>query len=154
MGGEVTVRFLLLTPFLAWAALCCALGCRGKEDQASFVSVVTWAGPEAPTTEQRTPGGVAVMVPEWLDRFPELRAEAFAEVDAQGPALWGWTMVIHEPGAFYVRESPTGLARGLVVYAPPEVHVAWRVAWAEDRPLLPALAHEVGHIIGGPGAGH
>lgn len=146
-------RTLTAFALLAIAGTMPLYGCSEQETATDYYPV-HFALPSAPLTEQQTPSGIAVMVPEWLDRFPDLKREAFAEIDGFSAALTGWSVVIREPGSFWTTESETGLARGFVAFDFGEVHVAWRVRPYEDRPLLPALEHEVGHITGGPEAGH
>ena len=97
-----------------------------------------------------TPLGTPLLLPSWV--APEFHAEVMAEVDAAlVPA--GWSVVVTVP-IFEAPASPTGLARGLCDYDARTLTVGWRVKACEDRPLLPALLHEVGHIHGGPEAGH
>jgi len=102
-------RTLHTLPFLLWAALC--VSCRQSEGDDLVPLPAAYAEP----TLQSTPGGHDVLVPEWLDRDPALRAEAFAEIDAVVPG--GWRVVIRDPGAYGILSSPTGLARGHTDYA-------------------------------------
>lgn len=98
----------------------------------------------APTVPPGTWQG-DVRVPTWLAAYPELVAEARAEIAAVGlPA--GYRVVIMDPGQFSAPSSPTGLAQGLCDPwgAQPTVYVAWSFPPA-SRPLLPMLAHEAEH---------
>jgi len=114
-----------------------------------------WKAGRAPGTIQQTPSGVRVEVPVWLDLHKELKAEAFQEIDIWADALQHrWLVVIRDPGAYWEESSPTGLTQGHVDYTPRELHVAWKSPEAFPRPLLPALEHEVGHVLYGPCKGH
>jgi len=139
-------RALLILSLLLWTALCPSCRESRSEDWHALPAIY----PES--TRQYTNEGRQVVVPEWLDRDPALRAEAFEEIDTLVPM--GWVVVIHDPGSYGILSSPTGLARGHVDFARLEIHVAFRFRPCEDRPLLPALEHEVGHVTGGPFAGH
>ena len=130
--------FALAAAVLALAVLGCAD--RSRSGAVSTGTVVL------------SPGGTPVEFPPWLAVWPDLMAGALAEVDAAGVPP-GWRVVVRLP-KFETAASPTGLARGMCDYDARTLHVGFRFAPCEDRPLLPALEHEVGHIFGGPLAGH
>ena len=100
--------------------------------------------PIPPTPTHRTPQGVAVVAPTWVT--PELLAEALDEIDAAGPPP-GYTVTIRLP-KFEDASSPTGLVRGYCDRDGKEIAVGFRFWPCEDRPLLPALLHEVDHAFG------
>ena len=99
--------------------------------------------PLIPGSIQSTPLGTLVYVPLWLDRDQNLKNEALAEIDSSGiPA--GIVVFIQDPGMYSWPPSPTGLAYGhtdMNTY----IYVAWRTNGS--YPLLPALIHEVNHVI-------
>ena len=94
--------------------------------------------------------GQRVVIPAWVPA--DLAAEAREEIAAAGLPD-GWTVIVRVP-VFETRYSPTGIARGLCMYKSRTIYVGWRVSAYEDRPLLPALKHEVGHALHGPTEGH
>lgn len=94
-------------------------------------------------------------IPVWLSQDAALRARAHAELDGQKPPLPpGWYVVIMDPGAFSTPDSSTGLAAGLTDLESHVIYVAWRFPRTSPGPLMPALAHEIGHALFGPGYGH
>lgn len=121
-------------------------------------------GDAAPRVAQRTPEGVQLFYPVWLDDHPARKAELLAELrdvvpepdrripsDQRGvPA--GVTVVVLDPGAYYAPYSPTRLASG-EWRAPSTIYVAWRPT--SSGPLVPALPHELRHLLtGDAAAGH
>lgn len=133
---------------------------------ASCVDAPTWS--EEPCRVEgrwvQSGRGVRVWAPVWLR--DGLLAEALAEVDstasqpdAQGrPGLigvpLGYEVVIQDPGAFSTPASPTGLARGMTDMSA-RIWVSFRMRPWEERPLLPALNHELLHVAtGDANAGH
>lgn len=122
-----------------------------------------------PGSWRRTPRGVRVWVPSWLRLAPDLLDEALTQIDTQRPDHYGRDprilasdvgvplgveVVIQSPGSFYTEFSPTRLARGLTDMRS-TIRVAWRVSWINERPLLPALGHELDHVVtGDPDIGH
>lgn len=93
----------------------------------------------APGRYVLSPRGTVVEVPSWIP--PALAAEAVAEIDSEAPPA-GWqvsirTAVWHEPGI--------GLVRGLARPHSRAIEVGWRLRPHEDRPLMPALRHEIDH---------
>ena len=96
-----------------------------------------------------------VTVPPWIAAHPELEAEARAEIDAAGVPEF-WVVVIRLPKFDDERYAGgTQLLRGLCDDDARRIDVGFRFSECEDRPLLPALEHEVMHsITGDPCAGH
>ena len=110
------------------------------------------ARPASPAPTHHTAGGVPVVAPSWAVRSENFEA-ALAEIDAACVPL-GWVVRIEVP-VFECEASPTGIARGLCDYGPKVLVVGWRAPCESQRPVLPALAHEVGHAVtGDPLAGH
>jgi hypothetical protein len=93
-----------------------------------------------------SPKGIIVDVPWWLIDSTDLIEEAINEIDMNVPE--GWRVRIEVP-VFATEYSNTGLARGMVDFDRRLIHVGWRHSPYEDRPLLPALVHEVQHIYNG-----
>lgn len=137
-----------------------ASGC-GGDSRPSPVASSCATQAAAPGVTARPPGryvtsprGVRVWAPDWLDG--SLLDEALAEVDSTQPEAdprlsgveagvpVGAECVIMDPGAFSTSASPTGVARGQTDMASVIV-VAWRMKPYEDRPLMPALGHELRH---------
>lgn len=122
-----------------------------------------------PGSWRRSPRGVRVWVPSWLRRAPDLLGEAMQQIDTQLPDHYGRdgrirasdvgvplhvTVIIQAPGSFHTYYSPSHLARGLTDMRS-EIRVSWRVSWFNERPLLPALGHELDHVYtGDPDIGH
>ena len=133
---------------------------------ASCVDTPTWSE-EPVRVEGRwvsSGRGVRVWAPVWLQGA--LLAEALAEVDstasqpdAQGrPGLLGvplgYEVIVQDPGAFSTPASPTGLARGMTDMQS-RIWVSFRMRPWEERPVLPALNHELLHVVTqDAGAGH
>lgn len=136
-------------------------GC-GPSSRTHYVGPGVEPGAPAPRVSTRTARGVQVDYPAWLDLHPALLAQALREVDTVtpepdtriDPALRGVPLgarVVVTDARFWSPSSPTGLAageqRGDVLY------VAWRPT--DSGPVLPALPHEVRHLLSGdPLAGH
>jgi hypothetical protein len=121
-------------------------------------------GTPSPRVSTTTTEGVFVEYPIWLERWPEQRASLLEELrsvvpeaDARIPADVrgvppGTTVIVLDPGAYYAPYSPTGLAAG-EFRSPALIYVAWR--GTSQGPLVPALAHELRHMLtGDPDAGH
>ena len=103
-----------------------------------------------PYTDMTPIKQIRVYFPFWLDDYPGYKLEAMTEIDKQNiPAEW---VVIVELPKF--SHPDHGLVRGVCDYNAKTLQVGWRFAPYEDRPLLPALQHEVDHIHGGPNFGH
>lgn len=166
-----------------WTALALAGGCNdggggGNGALASFdpsagdptdgsstpLPSVREPGDPAPRVAMITTDGVHLLYPVWLDHHPARKAELLEELrtvtpeadpripsDLRGvPA--GTTVVVLDPGAYYAPYSPTRLASG-EWRAPSTIYVCWRATG--DGPLVPALAHELRHMLtGDPNAGH
>lgn len=116
--------------------------------------------PEVSWSLTRTPGGVPVYVPDWLDGHPDLVLAALAEVDAteiegtgdtlldRDPATWPAAVVIGDPEGYPNRSSPTGIAAGHYDVARAHCWSAWTLTGnltPGDRRRLRALGHELGH---------
>lgn len=155
--------WLLVAVFCALAGAGQALLVSGCGPSTRYRSSPPRVGDQAPHYETRSPRGVRVLLPVWVRLHPGEEAAALAEVDSVvpeadpriDPALRGVpldvTVVVLDPGAYFAHYSPTGLAsgeqRGSTLY------VAWRGAPSGVR--LPALAHELRHLLtGDPLAGH
>ena len=91
-----------------------------------------------------------VVFPFWLDGYEGYKAEAMDEIDKQNIPS-DWIVVVELPKFSH---PDHGLVRGICDYNAKTLQVGWRFAPYEDRPLLPALQHEVDHIHGGPNFGH
>ena len=105
------------------------------------LSVVACAdSPAMRGANARTPAGVPVAVPSWVPE--DLRPELCAEVDAAGVPE-GWTGEVAVP--IFRPRCRDGLARGQCLRWCKRLVVGWRARPWEERPLLPALAHEVAH---------
>lgn len=166
-GGAQPPRRITRADELAWGTwagvvlglLACALGawlCSGCGDHSRAYGGTT-AGALLPSIDPRvwleTPGRVRVAVPQWLTRPAHAAklAELLAEVDASGvPA--GWSVWVGGIGA--LEGHPSGPAQGWCVAEHRMIVVAYRGPGEPVAPLLPALAHEIGHALHGPGAGH
>ena len=90
-------------------------------------------------------------IPWWVPTA--LRQEVRDEIAYERvPEDYRWQITVP---VFETTHSPTGLARGLCNYTDKVITVGWRHNPYEDRPLMPALAHEVGHArTGDPSYGH
>lgn len=122
---------------------------------------------------------IKVWVPIWLDKVPQLWDIAVQEIlhvktesDFRIPSNWEGVdpspgeyppvlIIIHDPGSFTMKTSPTALARGsweAFAYKGQNydvLRVSWRVQPYETTPVLPALPHEVRHrLTKDPNAGH
>jgi len=71
-----------------------------------------------------------------------------AEIASGQPHRSGWKVRIELP--VYGKSQ---LLRGHVDYGSGWIHVGWRFKQCEDRPLMPALRHEVCHVLTGAGHG-
>lgn len=121
-------------------------------------------GAPAPRVQVVTAEGVAVHYPVWLEAHPARLAEMFEEIrtvvpeadprissDVRGVPP-GTLLIVLDPGAYYAPYSPSLLASG-EWRAPATVYVAWR--GGSTGKLLPALAHEMRHLLTqDPHAGH
>lgn len=93
-------------------------------------------------------GGGKIIIPIWLN--DELIQEACNEIETSGLPVQ-WNVIIELP---VFEAIPGQLARGMTDYKNVTIHVGWRMRPYEDYPLLPALSHEVNHVLYGPNAGH
>jgi hypothetical protein len=122
-------------------------------------------GTPAPRVHERTPEGVSLFYPAWLDAYPQLKARVLDELRTTSPDAdpriasgvqgvpAGTTIIVLEPGAYWAPYSPTHLATG-EWRAPSTIYVAW-TGDDDEGPLLPALSHELRHLLtGDPHAGH
>jgi len=117
------------------------LGCNHEDPRLATVPDYDW---------HITDGGIPVAVPIWLAMSHKLQP-ALDEVDATvcecgcGRGIPGWTQVwIEEPIAFWAPDAgclARGCVRGSVMY------VAWYCKNCETR-YLPALSHELAHVLG------
>lgn len=149
-----------------------ASGCAGDRDGHSALAAScstpqpAMAGMSArpPGRYVTSPRGVRVWAPAFLDG--SLLREALDEIDSTQPEAdprlsgvspgvpVGVEVTIMDPGAFSTPASPTGVARGQTDMGSVIV-VSWRMAPYEDRPLMPALGHELRHYATkDPQAGH
>lgn len=116
----------------------------------ALLSVASCAHPApsstAPAPTHTTTAGIPVVAPSWLSRDPDLLADALDEIDRAGVPS-GWTVAIRLP-KWADESAPSGLVRGLCVRERRLIEVGFRFWPLEDRPLLPALGHEIGHAVG------
>lgn len=116
--------------------------------------------PEVSWSLTRTPKGVPVYVPDWLDAWPDRVLVALVEVDEtviegtsetlhdRDPSTWPDAVVIGDPEAYPARFSPTGIAAGHYDVARRHCWSAWTLTadlTPSDRRRLRALGHELGH---------
>lgn len=116
----------------------------------ALLSVASCAHPASstltPAPTHHTAQGVPVVAPSWLSRDPALLADALDEIDRAGVPE-GWTVAIRLP-KWADESAPSGLVRGLCVRERKVIEVGFRFWPLEDRPLMPALVHEVDHAAG------
>lgn len=121
-------------------------------------------GDPAPRVAMVTPEGVQLLYPVWLDHHPARKSELLEELRSVVPEADpriaadvrgvppGTTVIVLDPGAYYAPYSPTLLASG-EWRSPSTIYVCWRPT--ADGPLVPALPHELRHMLtGDPNAGH
>lgn len=93
---------------------------------------------------------VKVYFPSWLDNYQPLKEQALKEIDKTALPE-DWVVYIELP--IYHIEGHT-LVRGHTDYQSKAIHVGWRATPYEMDPVLPALTHEVDHVLYGPLYGH
>lgn len=158
---STTMRDLIAHLLLLLYVATCGVGC-GPHKRTRYVSV-GGSGADESTQALTTPEGVVVRYPAWLDlpvnaasfrvALEEIRTVPLSvPVDGRTEGVpRGTTVVIRNPGAWPHPSSPTGLVVGL--HHGTTIEVAW-TGLSDSRPKLPALAHEVQHLLQGPAAGH
>lgn len=108
-----------------------------------------------PSPNLITENGVKIITPYWIPKY--LIPGVIKEIDnvrcddCKKEFPKDWEIEITIP-IFETPYSKSGLARGLTDYAGKRIIVGWRVK--EDESFLPALKHELGHILHGEGYGH
>lgn len=159
--------------------LACGLALAGCSDDSrtrtQTVEVVRFVNVPVPTPRQtgdQAPrvllmaSGPLVSYPEWLDltvnaAFKQAMIDEISTVQPEPDPRGFWlagvpsraTVIVLDPGPFYSRSSPTGLAMGETDLATDTIYVAWRST--PSGPVLPALAHELRHLhTNDPLAGH
>lgn len=127
-------------------------------------------GYPAPSVAAVTTWGLSIRYPVWLTLevnetrymsklLEELRTVRPEPDPRYAPSLGVGvpleiSVVILDPGPYYAKYSPTGLANGESRFDTNTIYVAWRGSPREPV-LLPALAHELRHMLTrDPLAGH
>lgn len=136
------------------------LGCGPKTRTKTKTLTVTKTAPSGtPSISMITTWGAQLTYPIWVELHPAFKDQmlselAFTPMEAGasiGVPAWA-SITIVDPGPYYAPSSSTGLALGEWV-PPDKIILAWR--GCQSGPLLPALAHELRHLITqDPLAGH
>lgn len=124
-------------------------------------------GDQAPRVALVIANGPLVYYPEWLDipanaTFRQAMIDELLAVQPEADPRLGIvsmgvpsyaTVIVLDPGAFSSAASPTGLAVGETHLPERTIYVSWR--GTQSGPVLPALAHELRHLLtNDPLAGH
>lgn len=150
---DVVSRWLVVAVALVGVAVS---GCSEKSRSAPGCVHAAGAAARPSGRYVTSPRGVRVWAPDWLRG--SMLSEALAEVDDVEPEAdsriatgtrgvpVGVEVTIMDPGSFSTPASASGLARGQTDMAS-SIVVSWRMQPWETRPLMPALAHEVRHLM-------